>query len=69
MGLSDAVRTLQPNGKVYTFWAYQAGAWPCDVGLRIDHVLLPSTLTEAAPDRRERGEEKASDYVSVVVWF
>ena len=73
IGLTDAVRTLHPNGKVYTFWDYQAGAWPRDAGLRIDHVLLSPTLaerlTEAAPDRRERGEEKASDHVPVVVGF
>ncbi len=73
LGLTDAVRTLQPNGKIYTFWDYQAGAWPRDAGLRIDHVLLSPTLaerlTEAAPDRRERGEEKASDHVPVVVGF
>ena len=42
-------------------------------GLRIDHALLSPTLaerlTEAAPDRRERGEDKASDHVPVVVAF
>ncbi len=73
LGLTDAVRTLHPNEKIYTFWDYQAGAWPRDVGLRIDHALLSPTLaerlTEAAPDRRERGEEKASDHVPVVVAF
>jgi len=73
LGLTDAVRTLHPGEKVYTFWDYQAGAWPRDAGLRIDHVLLSpdlaERLTEAAPDRRERGEEKASDHVPVVVAF
>ena len=73
LGLTDAIRALHPGGPVYTFWDYQAGAWPRDLGLRIDHVLLSPTLaerlTEAAPDRRERGEEKASDHVPVVVGF
>lgn len=73
LGLTDAVRTLHPGEKIYTFWDYQAGAWPRDLGLRIDHVLLSPTLAEllskAAPDRRERGEEKASDHVPVVVEF
>jgi exodeoxyribonuclease-3 len=71
LGLTDAIRALHPEGPVYTFWDYQAGAWPRDMGLRIDHVLLSATLAErltaAAPDRRERGEEKASDHVPVVV--
>jgi len=39
LGLTDAVRALHPGGPVYTFWDYQAGAWPRDLGLRIDHVL------------------------------
>ena len=73
LGLTDAVRALHPTGPVYTFWDYQAGAWPRDVGLRIDHVLLSPSLAErltaASPDRRERGEEKASDHVPVVVEF
>jgi exodeoxyribonuclease-3 len=73
LGLTDAVRTLHPNETVYTFWDYQAGAWPRDAGLRIDHVLLSpdlaERLTEAAPDRAERGAEKASDHVPVMVGF
>ena len=71
LGLTDAVRALHPTGPQYTFWDYQAGAWPRNLGLRIDHLLLSptlaETLTEAAPDRRERGEDKASDHVPVMV--
>ena len=73
LGLTDAVRALHPEGPIYTFWDYQAGAWPRDLGLRIDHVLLSpdlaERLVEAMPDRRERGEDKASDHVPVVVEF
>jgi len=46
LGLTDAIRALHPGGPVYTFWDYQAGAWPRDLGLRIDHVLLSPTLAE-----------------------
>jgi exodeoxyribonuclease-3 len=71
LGLTDAVRTLQPTGPVWTFWDYQAGAWPRDMGLRIDHALLSPVLAErltaAVPDRRERGEDQPSDHVPVVV--
>jgi exodeoxyribonuclease-3 len=70
-GLTDGVRAIQPNGKVYTFWDYQAGAWRRDLGLRIDHALLSPTLAErltaAHPDREERGLAQPSDHVPVVV--
>ncbi len=71
MGLTDAVRAAHPHGPVYTFWDYQAGAWPRDRGLRIDHILLSPTLAErltrAEPDRAVRGEAQPSDHVPVVV--
>jgi exodeoxyribonuclease-3 len=70
LGLTDAVRALQPTGPAWTFWDYQAGAWPRDSGLRIDHGLLSPALAEklvsAAPDRRERGEDQPSDHVPVL---
>ena len=71
LGLTDAIRALHPTGPAYTFWDYQAGAWPRDRGLRIDHALLSPVLAErlvsAEPDRRERGEEQPSDHVPVMV--
>jgi exodeoxyribonuclease-3 len=71
LGLTDAVRAMQPTGPAYTFWDYQAGAWPRDRGLRIDHALLSAELAErlvaATPDRAERGIEQPSDHVPVVI--
>lgn len=71
LGLTDAIRAIHPSGPVWTFWDYQAGAWQRDRGLRIDHVLLSPTLAErlisADPFRRERGMERASDHVPVMV--
>ena len=73
LGLTDAVRALRPAGQVWTFWDYQAGCWPRDRGLRIDHALLSPTLAErlveAWPDREERGRDGPSDHVPVVVAF
>ena len=70
-GLTDAVLALHPVGQLWTFWDYQAGAWPRDQGLRIDHALLSPTLAErlaaALPDRRERGAEQPSDHVPVLI--
>ncbi len=71
LGLTDAVRALVPRGPVYTFWDYQAGCWPRDLGLRIDHALLSPRLAErlatAAPDRAERDRPQPSDHVPLVV--
>lgn len=73
LGLTDAIRALQPSGRVYTFWDYQAAAFQRDQGLRIDHALLSPRLAErlisAVPDRRERGEEQPSDHVPVIFDF
>jgi exodeoxyribonuclease-3 len=70
MGLTDAIRAVQPHGPVYTFWDYQAGAWQRDMGLRIDHALLSPALGErlvsASPDRNERDQPQPSDHVPVV---
>ena len=71
LGLTDAIRALHPDERIWTFWDYQAGAWPRDSGLRIDHALLSPSLAEAlisaAPDRDERGREQPSDHVPVVI--
>ena len=69
-GLTDAVRASHPHGPAYTFWDYQAGAWPRDSGLRIDHILLSADVAErlvsAAPDRMERDRPQPSDHVPVL---
>ena len=71
MGLTDAIRAMHPRGPMYTFWDYQAGAWPRDSGLRIDHALLSPDLAErlasADPDRMERDQPQPSDHVPVVI--
>ena len=68
-GWTDAIRAAQPSGRAYTFWDYQAGAWPRDMGLRIDHLLLSPAaadrLVNAGIDRAVRDGERASDHVPV----
>ena len=68
-GWTDAIRAVQPSGRAYTFWDYQAGAWPRDMGLRIDHLLLSPVaadrLVNAGIDRAVRDGERASDHVPV----
>jgi exodeoxyribonuclease-3 len=66
LGLTDAIRAVEPGSGVYTFWDYQAGAWPKDNGIRIDHLLLSpqaaDLLLAAGVDRGPRGAEKPSDH-------
>jgi exodeoxyribonuclease III len=68
-GWVDALRTLHPGERIYTFWDYFRNAYARDAGLRIDHVLLsPSVaarLKAAGVDRAVRGWEKASDHAPV----
>lgn len=69
LGLTDATRAAHPAGQAYTFWDYQAGSWPKDHGLRIDHLLLSPAaadrLTSSGIDRKYRGLEKSSDHTPV----
>ena len=68
-GWTDAVRTLNPRGGVWTYWDYQAGAWQRGHGFRIDHLLLSPELADrleaVGVDRDHRGREKASDHAPV----
>ncbi len=65
-GWTDAIRTLHPDERVYTFWDYLRNRWPRNAGLRIDHLLLSPELKPhlkaAGVDREQRGKEKASDH-------
>jgi exodeoxyribonuclease-3 len=68
-GWTDAIRTLYPNQKIYTFYDYFRNAYVRDAGLRIDHFLLSPLakpmLKAAAVDRHVRGWEKTSDHCPV----
>jgi exodeoxyribonuclease III len=71
LGFTDAIRACHPGAGIYTFWDYQAGAFPKDDGIRIDHVLLSpqaaDRMTTAQIDRFTRAWEKPSDHVPVWV--
>jgi exodeoxyribonuclease-3 len=68
-GWTDALRTLHPDERIYTFWKYFRNAFARDAGLRIDHLLLSPSIVDrlasASVDRRARGWEKASDHAPV----
>ncbi|MEN3748137.1 exodeoxyribonuclease III [Sphingomonas sp. HF-S3] len=68
-GWIDALRTLHPDERIYTFWHYFRGAFERDAGLRIDHHLLnpvaAKRLAGAGVDRFARAWEKTSDHAPV----
>lgn len=65
-GWCDALRTLHPTDRIYTFWDYLRNAWGRNAGLRIDHLLLSKPLAgqlqAAGVDREQRGLPHASDH-------
>ena len=46
-GWTDALRKLQPEGPLWTFWDYKREPWPLDKGMRLDHFLLSPETTVA----------------------
>jgi exodeoxyribonuclease-3 len=70
-GWTDALRRLQPEGPLWTFWDYKHDRWPSNKGMRLDHILLSpqisSQLTGGGVDRWVRGEENASDHAPACV--
>ncbi len=75
LGFMDALKVYGGQGNnpsdFYTFWDYQAGAWPRNNGIRIDHILLTPGLADrviaAFVDRVPRGLDQPSDHTPVMV--
>ncbi len=69
LGFYDALRLRHPEPGIYSFWDYQAGAWPRNDGIRIDHILLSpqaaDLLRNAWVETAPRGWEKPSDHTPV----
>jgi exodeoxyribonuclease-3 len=70
-GWTDAIRTLYPDERIYTFWPYWRQAFERDAGIRIDHALLSDELAgrlkAAGVDRTPRALEKTSDHAPMWV--
>ncbi|MEI8276626.1 MAG: exodeoxyribonuclease III [Hyphomicrobiales bacterium] len=69
LGLTDAIRAVSDDPGLYSFWDYQAGSWPKNDGIRIDHLLLSpqaaDRLVDAGIDKHVRSWDKPSDHVPV----
>lgn len=68
-GWTDALRTLHPEGALYTFWDYRRNRFARDGGLRLDHFLLSPDLVPhlraAGIARDHRARPEASDHAPV----
>lgn len=71
LGMTDSIRAVTDADLTYTFWDYQAGAWPKNNGIRIDHLLLSpeaaNRLASAEVEKHVRAWEKPSDHVPVTI--
>ncbi len=69
LGMTDALRSTSDEAGLYTFWDFQAGAWPKNNGIRIDHLLMSpeaaKLLRGVEIDAYVRGWERPSDHVPV----
>jgi len=73
IGLYDLFDHFDGRDEQYTFWDYQAGAWPKNNGIRIDHLLCSGQAIDKASgikiDRHVRDGVKPSDHVPVIGEF
>lgn len=65
-GWTDALRTLHPDEKLFTFWDYFRNSFARNAGIRIDHLLLSPVLAPrlqaAGVEREIRALPKTSDH-------
>ena len=74
LGLTDAYRAINGEKVEYTFFDYKRKTnFENNKGLRIDHFLLPPSMTDKLDkcyiDTKLRGLEKPSDHVPIVCEF
>lgn len=71
LGLKDSFRLLPQEPQSYSWWDYRAAAFRRNLGLRIDHILVSSTLAEYCKactiDKLPRKHERPSDHAPVTL--
>ncbi|MDR0588670.1 MAG: exodeoxyribonuclease III [Burkholderiales bacterium] len=69
-GLSDSFRLFDQPAGVYSWWDYRQLGFQKNHGMRLDHILLSSSLADqcvsSGIDRDERKGEKPSDHAPAV---
>ena len=73
LGLTEAFEQLDGRAGQYTFWDYQRGAWPNNLGIRIDHLLCSAQAADRLQairiDKNVRDGVKPSDHVPIIGTF
>lgn len=73
VGLVDSLHLLNPKDQIFTWWDYRMGSFQRNKGMRIDHILVSSNLTECLEsfhvDRDERKGDRPSDHAPVILDF
>ena len=70
IGLVDSFRLFEQPPQAYTWWDYRMNAFRRKMGLRIDHILLSSSLAgtcrSCVIDSEPRKDERPSDHAPVI---
>ena len=70
-GLTDVIPRIAKGPHPFTYWDYRAGAFPKNMGMRIDLVYanaaLAGAVTDAWVDREARKGKGPSDHAPVIV--
>ena len=72
-GMVDCYRHLNKDDREFSWWDYRAASFRRNRGLRIDHILASSSLSQychsCVIDKNPRALEKPSDHTPVVAEF
>ncbi len=70
-GFLDAFRLFEQEPKSFSWWDYRMAAFRRNQGLRIDHILISSSLQPLCQrcyiDKNPRKLERPSDHTPVVI--
>ncbi|MDD3668728.1 MAG: exodeoxyribonuclease III [Alphaproteobacteria bacterium] len=67
--LTNALRALHPDERLYSFWDFQMGAWPRDLGILLDYIFVARGMepAECRVLKDVRGWDKTSDHAPVLL--
>jgi len=73
LGLVDLFRAMHPDAQQFSWWDYRGGAFPRNLGLRIDFLLATDVVYRRVREvvfdreyRKKKGALKASDHAPVL---
>lgn len=68
-GLKNPIRSFNPNPYTYSFWDFQMGAWPRNLGILLDFFFVSeeifNLIQSASIYQDVRGWEKTSDHAPI----